>query len=91
MRIEAYTQIQQLYNSQNTKKVTESKKTGSFKDHFELSTKGKDLQTARTALDNTPDVRTDLVDSIKQRIDNGTYEVDMDDFAAKLLEDNGLF
>lgn len=91
MRIEAYSQIQQLYNRTNTKKVAESKKTGSFKDQFELSTTGKDMQTTKSALANTPDVRMDLVNSIKQQIDSGTYEVDMDDFAAKILERNGLF
>lgn len=91
MRIEAYSQIQQLYNRPNTKKVAESKKTGSFKDHFELSTAGKDMQTVKSALENTPDVRMDLVNSLKQQIDNGTYDVDMDDFAAKILENNGLF
>ena len=49
------------------------------------------MQTAKSALGSTPDVRMDLVNSIKERIDNGTYEVDMDDFATKILENNGLF
>ena len=39
-----------------------------------------------------PDVRQNLVNSLKERIDNGTYEVDVEDFAGKLLEKyNGLF
>ncbi|MDE6919304.1 MAG: flagellar biosynthesis anti-sigma factor FlgM, partial [Lachnospiraceae bacterium] len=47
---------------------------------------------AKKALAATPDVRQNLVSSIKERIDNDTYEVDMEDFAGKLLEKyNGLF
>jgi negative regulator of flagellin synthesis FlgM len=47
---------------------------------------------AKKALSNVPDVRQDLVDSLKEQIDNGDYDVDVDDFASKLLERyNGLF
>ena len=47
---------------------------------------------AKQAVANVPDVREDLVSSLKQQIDNDTYEVDADDFAGKLLEKyGGLF
>ena len=37
-------------------------------------------------------MREEVVAPIKEQIDNGTYEVDTDDFAGKLLEKyNGLF
>ena len=90
MRIDAYNQIQQIYGSSSIKKTEEKKvSTTSFKDQLLLSAAGKDAQQA---LANTPDVREEVVAPIKEQIDNGTYEVDTDDFAGKLLEKyNGLF
>lgn len=93
MRIDAYNQIQQIYGSTSIKK-TEEKKTSnvSFKDQLLLSATAKDAQVARQALANTPDVREEVIAPIKEQIDNGTYEVDTDDFAGKLLEKySGLF
>lgn len=92
MRIEAYTQIQQMYGTQNTKKADTTKSTTSFKDQLQLSSAGKDLQTAKSAVANSSDIRTDLVNSIKEQIDDGTYDVDVDDFAGKMFDKfNGLF
>ena len=93
MRIDAYNQIQQVYS---TKKIgkTDEKKAGSssFRDQLILSSTAKDTTIAKQAVANAPDVREDLVNSVKQRIDNGTYEVSVDDFAGKLLEKySGLF
>lgn len=91
MRIDAYNQIQQIYG---TKKLTKTEKKAagaSFKDQLMLSATAQDASAAK-ALSATPDVRQNLVSSIKERIDNNTYEVDAEDFAGKLLEKyNGLF
>ena len=51
-----------------------------------FSSMGKDMQTAKTALGNTPDVRESKIQDLKRRIDNGTYDVSVDDFAQKLLD-----
>ncbi len=93
MRIDAYNQIQQIYGTKKLSKVEEKKTTGaSFKDQLLLSTTAQDASAAKKALSATPDVRQNLVNSIKERIDNDTYEVDMEDFAGKLLEKySGLF
>ncbi len=93
MRIDAYNQIQQIYGSTSIKKTEEKKASNvSFKDQLLLSATAKDAQVARQALANTPDVREEVIAPLKEQIDNGTYEVDTDDFAGKLLEKyNGLF
>ncbi|MCM1184613.1 MAG: flagellar biosynthesis anti-sigma factor FlgM [Roseburia sp.] len=95
MRIDAYSQIKQIYGSNKLKKADEKKNTtvkNGFRDQLMLSDAGRDAQIAKQAVQNAPDVRTELVSSLKERIDNGTYEVDTEDFAAKLLEKyNGLF
>ncbi len=92
MRIDAYNQIQQLYNNKKINKTEEPKAAKrSFTDQLMLSSAGKEIQTAKQAVKNSPDVRQDLVNSIKEKMNNGTYEVDVNDFAEKLMEKfNGL-
>ena len=85
MRIEAYSQVQQMYQ---TKKVNKAQKTGgvSRSNQLQISSLGKDLQTAKTAVAGSPDVREELTASIKAKVQNGTYQVDNGTFAEKLLQ-----
>ena len=85
MRIEAYTQVQQLYNSKNTSKL-KKESVRSFSDQLQISSMGKDIQTAKAAVKNSPDVREDVTAPIKASMDAGTYHVDSDSFAEKLFE-----
>ncbi len=88
MRIGALTQVQQVYGAQ--KKNSVQKKDGaSFRDQVQISSMGKDFQTAKTAVANSPDIREELTASLKERIKNGTYEVSGEDFADKLLKAYG--
>lgn len=86
MRIEAYTQVQQLYQSKQTNR---GQKTGTpaqkEKDVLQLSSAGKDYQTVKAAVLGCPDIREELTASIKERIQSGTYEVSSESFAEKLL------
>ena len=84
MRIEAYTQIQQLYKANKPAKVQETKK-GGFADQLQISSVGKDIQTAKTAVAQSSDIRADLVASVKEKIQAGTYQVDAESFADKLF------
>lgn len=85
MRIEAYTQVQQMYQ---TKKVNKSQQTGSVSrmDQVQISSFGKDIQTAKAAVAASPDIREDLTASIKAKVQSGTYHVDNSTFAEKLLQ-----
>lgn len=86
MRIEAYTQVQQLYKSQKTNRSTATSSTATVKDQVQISSMGKDIQTAKAALAQAPDIREDLTAAVKMSVQNGTYKVDNGSFAAKLLE-----
>ena len=77
MRIEAYTQVQQLYQSQKVSR-TQKTQTASHTDRLQISSQGKDFQTAKAA--------EELTAPIKARIQNGTYGVDNASFAEKLLQ-----
>ena len=85
MRIENYAKVQQLYSSKNTSKL-KKEAAHSFSDQLQISSLGKDIQIAKQAVFNSPDVREDVVASIKERVDAGTYRVNSDSLADKLFE-----
>lgn len=85
MRIEAYTQVQQLYRTKQVKKTQQSTST-SFADQVQISSLGKDIQTAKAAVAAAPDVRTERTANLKAQVQNGTYSVSNESFAEKLLQ-----
>lgn len=85
MRIGAYTQVQQIYNTTKTAKTSKAQKKG-FSDAVSISDTGKGIQAAKAAVEAAPDIRTELTNSIKAQINAGTYEVSAGSFADKLLE-----
>ncbi len=54
-------------------------------DGLEVSDLGRELNVARKAAKETPDVRQNLVDDIKARFKAGKYEVDTNAIAQKIL------
>lgn len=84
MRIEAYTQVQQLYNTKKATKAQSSAKV-SFKDQLQISSIGKDIQIAKAAVNSASDIREDVIAPLKAQIQSGTYEVNPESFAEKLL------
>ena len=85
MRIDAFTQISQLYPTSGTKKTQNSQRTYG-KDQVTISRAGAEFHMAQQAIKGAPDVREDLVTNIKQQINNGTYQVSAESFADKLLQ-----
>lgn len=84
MRIEAYNMVNQVYQANKPKQVSQVGKTSKM-DQVQISSFGKDLQVAKQAVKNAPDVREDVTAPIKSSINNGTYNVSNEDFANKLL------
>lgn len=85
MRIEAYTQVHQLYQSQKAGHLQQASRSAQT-DKLQISSLGKDIQTAKAALAGTPDIRENVTAPIKAGIQNGTYRVDNASFAEKLLK-----
>ena len=85
MRIEAYTQVQQIYD---TKKAAKSRLKGNAgaSDQLQISSFGKDIQTAKQAVAASSDIREDVTASIKARLQSGNYEVRADSFVDKLMQ-----
>ena len=85
MRVDAFAQIQSMYNLGNKNKQVKTETSKSFSDQLQISSIGKDLRTAKQAVASSADVREDLVADIKSKIDAGTYSVDSDSLAEKLF------
>lgn len=85
MRIEAYTQVQQLYQNRKVNKTQQSTST-TRTDEVQISSLGKDIQTAKAAVSAAPDVREDVVSSLKSQVQSGNYQVENSAFAQKLME-----
>lgn len=84
MRIDAINRVSRLYQANSTKKVAKTNNTEKY-DSVQISQLGKDYQVAKAAVAAAPDVRTDMVNDIKSRMQNGTYDVSMEMLADKLL------
>ena len=84
MRIDAMSEISQLYQVSSTRKKTE-KSSSYTKDSVEISGFGRELQIAKQAVAQAEDVREDRVQELKAQMANGTYNVPMSALADKLL------
>ena len=84
MRIEAYTQVQQIYNTKKLSK-TQTTKSASFSDQLQISSLGKDMQVAKAAVAGSSDIRESVTAPLKASIQAGTFDVSADRFADKLF------
>lgn len=87
MKINSYNQVAQVYGNRSVKKSYNSNsiQSASALDQVSFSATGRDMQVAKNALSNVPDVREEKVKALKERIANGTYQVSAESFADKLL------
>ena len=85
MSIDSIAQAQQMFNLNKTTATTRTMPSN-FSDKLQISMVGKDIQTAKNALANAPEIREDLVASIKERYQSGTYDVSGREFADKIVD-----
>lgn len=90
MRIENLYGVAQLYNKKNAVKSNKVV-NADCSDQLEISQAGRDFQLAKQAVSASSDVREDLVQDIKGRIADGTYEVSANDFASAVIEKYNQF
>ncbi len=84
MRVDAYNKISQVYQTSAVKKT--AKVSGSSaSDQVEISRIGKEYQTAKQAVTAVPDVRTDKVNDIRERMESGTYNISAEEVADKIV------
>lgn len=86
MRIDAYSQISQLYQTTRKTKVQAAGKVTATKDELHISHTGRDYQIAKQAVAQASDIREERVATIKASMEAGTYQVSNGSFAEKLME-----
>lgn len=77
--------VLKIYNNQNSKKEIKSAARLGKRDELKLSDEAREFQIALKALENTPDVREEKIEEIRQQIQSGTYEIDSKKIAEKML------
>ena len=65
-------------------------KTAVKADTVVISDAAKRVQEARRQLDDIPDVREDKVSQLRSQIQNGTYEINADKIAGKMIKEGLL-
>ena len=85
MRIDAYMQVNQLYNTNKTKGKSKQERNGS-KDSLEISDFGNAYHVAKQAVSQGSDVRAERVREIQERLAAGTYNVSIEDVADKMAD-----
>lgn len=85
MDINRISQVQQIYSAKKAKSAYKAQSNTASKDILNVSSFAHELSIASKAVKNSPDVRTDLVTDIKNRMEQGTYNVKPEDVAKKIL------
>lgn len=86
VNIEAYVnQVQDKDKVDAASKQPQKQQTKA--DTVVLSDTAKKVQEAKTQLEAIPDVREDKVAQLKEQIENGTYNMDEEKIAGKMIKD----
>ncbi|MBU0991141.1 MAG: flagellar biosynthesis anti-sigma factor FlgM [Proteobacteria bacterium] len=70
---------------QRETQAAEKKQETAKGDTVSLSTASKDLQTAKAAAESAPEIRAEKVEELRTAIKEGTYEVNPDKIADKMV------
>ena len=90
MRIDALSQIQQVYGTKPKRKAANVSGVSYGRDAVEISSIGKSFQIAKKAVNDADDIRESKTAPLKEQIKAGTYNVSGESFADKLMEKLGL-
>ena len=86
MRIDAYNAVNQIYQTTAQVKKVDAEKKVQKDDKLEISQAGKDINVAKKAIKESPDVRGDKIEAIKKQMAEGTYSVSTEALADKILD-----
>jgi negative regulator of flagellin synthesis FlgM len=76
--------------TKSRKETATAKEKMGTSEKVELSDRNKDIARVIEMVKETPSIRQDKVDSIKEAIENGTYKVDGKEVAKAILKNNLL-
>ena len=74
-------------SAENIKKETKTGSAFPQSEKIELSNDVKDFSQIKKVLDNTPEIREDKVQQLKKQISDGTYNVNGEKVAEKMVSE----
>ena len=89
MRITGINSLQGISRPTDVARNAKGKVAQTRKDAFTPSAIATDFNIARRAIVAAPEVRTDKIDNIINRINSGEYNISAADLAAKILDQLG--
>lgn len=79
--------VSEIYGKkQNVSKVHKTTGVPSQRDDLSISSQAKDFQTVINALKKVPDVRTEKVKDIEEKVNSGNYQVANKEVADKMIQ-----
>ena len=87
-RLDAYVKINGKEKNRVQGSPKEAPKGGLLEDKVALSPEAKQIQDVRKRLDSLPDVREEKVAEIKEQIEAGTYTIDGEKIAFKMIRES---
>jgi len=84
------TLVDSYRTAENIKKETKTGGAFSQSENVELSNNVKDYSQIKKVLENIPDVREDKVQQLKKQISEGTYNVNGEKIATKMVSESLL-
>ena len=84
--------IQQYQRTERVKGGAESKALGNAtpEEKVNLSAAARDIQKIKKIIEGLPDVRTEKVQALQKQVEQGTYKVDSDKIAEKMVGESLL-
>jgi negative regulator of flagellin synthesis FlgM len=79
-------ETQEINQSKNLEKIQDVQRNQSPTDWVTLSHTSNNLQLAKTAVDNTPEIRLEMVERLRLEIASGIYKVDPEKIAEKMVD-----
>lgn len=94
MKINHQLNVQNVQNvlktyGKNVKQTENVEKSSFVNDKVEISSEAREIQIARKALSEVPDVRSEKVEALKGQIASGNYKPSAEDIVDKLLSGIG--
>ncbi len=87
------TQMIQSYHRSDNLNQPVDKKTGSVAaatEKVDISSRAKDINLAKTVIEKLPDIREAKVQELKTQIEQGSYKINSDQIAGKMVRESLL-
>lgn len=81
-------QSYQRSDSQNQPVDKQAASAAAATETVDISSRAKDIQLAQTVINNLPDIRDAKVQELKTQIEQGSYKINTDEIAKKVVSES---